>query len=419
MVLHRTPRIVVVGGGFGGLEAAFRLSQRLGNRAEIEVISEDDSFVFRPNAIYVPFGLDPERLRTPVAEPLRSRGIYFIQGRVDDIDPHRRTVRVDRRIIGWDYLIIATGAAGRPAEVDGLGDHANLVGSSDAIVTLRHRFEQLLESARLGRRRRVTFLLPPAVGWPVPLYEIAFMLDTWLTRHGARDAIEMFFLTHESSYAASFGSRLGEFIETEFERRGIHGRRGYRVDRVGPQRVIAGDGDAVPFDLLISMAPQVAAARFPALPSDARGFITTDLATRNVVGHPNVYAIGDAADFPLKQAHLAATQAGVAADQIAASILLEPTRETFEPVGMVVLEQLDRGTFVQAPLRATTRPGEIEVAEDDTAYRVGSSPLWRAGKVMMGGYMPWRFRRGVPARTGVPWRGLEVGLEAMARTLAR
>jgi NADH dehydrogenase FAD-containing subunit len=418
MVLNRVPRIVVIGGGFGGLEAAFHLRRRLDNRAEIELISETDTFVFKPNAIYVPFGMDPERLLTSIAEPMRNRGIYFIPGRVDDIDPHRRTVRVDRRVIGWDHLIVATGAGARPVEVPGLAEHANLMGSPDAMLVLRQRFEQVLEAAKSGHRSRVAFLLPPAHGWPVPLYELAFMLETWLTRHGARDAVEIAFATHESTYAAALGRRLGGFIEKEFTRRGIEGRTGFVVAGVEPQRVIARDGEAVPFELLVSVAPQVASTRFPSLPTDARGFITTELATRNVVGHPGVYAIGDAADFPVKQAHLATVQASVAAEQIAASILLEPARETFNPVGMVVLEQLDQGTFVRAPLRATAEPGVVEVAEDDAAYRFGSSPFWRAGKVMMGGYMPWRFRRGAPARTGVPWKGLEVGLGAMARTLA-
>jgi sulfide:quinone oxidoreductase len=56
---HRKPRVVVLGGGFGGLEAAFLLRMRLGDRAGITVISDQPTFLFKPNTIYIPFGLDP------------------------------------------------------------------------------------------------------------------------------------------------------------------------------------------------------------------------------------------------------------------------------------------------------------------------------------------------------------------------
>src|SRR5437588_10474333 len=50
------PKIVVLGGGFGGLEAALSLRLRVRDNAEITMISDRDYFLFKPNAIYIPFG---------------------------------------------------------------------------------------------------------------------------------------------------------------------------------------------------------------------------------------------------------------------------------------------------------------------------------------------------------------------------
>ena len=57
--------------------------------------------------------------------------------------------------------------------------------------------------------------------------------------------------------------------------------------------------------------------RYAALPSDDRGFLATEPATRQVVDHPDIYAPGDAGDFPVKQAFLAFLQADTVAEHIA------------------------------------------------------------------------------------------------------
>jgi NADH dehydrogenase FAD-containing subunit len=86
-----TPRVVVAGAGFAGLEAAFLLRMRLGGRVHIDLVSESPRFVFRPNSIYVPFGADPEGLVVDLDKPLRRRRIPFVQGRVQAVDIAYRT----------------------------------------------------------------------------------------------------------------------------------------------------------------------------------------------------------------------------------------------------------------------------------------------------------------------------------------
>ena len=416
----RRPRVVVLGGGFGGLEAAFLLRMRVGDRADVTLLTDQPHFLFKPNTIYIPFGLDPSSLTIDLRRPAQRAGVELHVERVEGVDPIAATVETNHRLVPYDHLVVATGAGMRPAEVPGLAEHANTIWTPADMLRLRSSLEALVEHAREGTRRRVLFLIPPNNKCAGPLYEIAMMLDTWLRRRRVRDAVHITWTTCERGYIQAFGPRLHDVVSAEFQRRGIDGLTGMTVTEVVGHEVRYAGGDAAPFDLLISFPPYVAARMDPRLPGDDRGFIATDLATRRVPGHPEVYAVGDAADFPVKQAFLALLQADTAAELIASDILHTTPRATFDPTSMCVMEQFDRATFAQVPLRLTGDPGlPVEVRQESAArYRVGSSPAWRLGKSLLGAYLPWRFRSGRPFHAGLPWKGMEAGLAVMSRLMA-
>jgi NADPH-dependent 2,4-dienoyl-CoA reductase/sulfur reductase-like enzyme len=166
----------------------------------------------------------------------------------------------------------------------------------------------------------------------------------------------------------------------------------------------------------------VSAVSCPALPSDERGFVVTDLATREVQARPGVYAPGDAGDFPVKQAFLAFLQADAVADDIAAQVAPGTVKHArpFEPTSMCVMEMFDKATFAQVPLELTGDPASpvhvVEAAADQ--YRVGVSPLWRLGKKSLGVYLPLQFRAGRPFHGGRAWQAMEIALRGMSRTFA-
>ena len=411
--------VVVIGGGFGGLETAFDLRLLVGERAEITLISDEDHFYFKPNSIYVPFGLDPERLKVPLAKAAHRRGIELVHARMDEIDPDTRTVTGDGQRVTYDFLVIATGAGMRPSEVPGLAENAISTWTAADMLRLGAAFNGLLEATPAGKRRRVLFLVPPNNKCAGPLYEIVLMLETWLRRHGAREGVEIAWSTYEQTYIQAFGPRLHDVVEGEFERRGIEGHAVWAVERVEPGSVAYANGETLEYDLLVAFPPYVAATPFAGLQADERGFLATDLASRRLAEHPEIFAVGDAGDFPVKQAFLAFLQADAAAAQIAAEIAgTEPTAG-FDPVSMCVMEQFDKATFAKVPLRLTGDPARpTEVRPDaNGGYRVGSSVAWRAGKKMLGLSVPWRFRHGKPFHGGAFWRGMDIGLGAMQRTL--
>jgi len=415
------PRVVVLGGGFAGLESAFYLRHKLQDRIDLTLISDSNYFYFKPNSIYVPFGEDPEKLRIELNEPTRLKRIDFIRARAERIDTVNGSVHLPHTEIAFDYLIIATGAAMRPAEVPGLTENGVTIWTSEDMLRLRERYAGLVAAAREGKRSKLLFLVPPENRCSGPLYEMALMTDTWLREQGVRDNVEITWSTCEDSYAQLFGPRLHLVIHEEFESRGIHGHRAHRVESVEAGQVHYTNGKTLPFDLLVAFPPHVAANQFPNLPTDDRGFIKVNPDSRRVEGFERIFAVGDASDFPVKQAFLALLQADAAAEHLAADILERDPEIDFHPMNIYVMEQLDKATFAQVPLRYTIdpkRPVTVDL-EDEDHYKVGVSPVWRAGKKFVGVYLPWRFGHGEPFHAGLGWDAMKVGLKMMSKIMAR
>jgi sulfide:quinone oxidoreductase len=423
MVLLMTvkPQVLVLGGGFAALESAFLLRMRLHDAVDIRLVSSSDQFTFRPNSIYVPFGADPASLLVDLHKPLRRRHVDFVAGSAADVDADAQLVTLrDGQRLRYDKLIVATGADTHAQEIPGLQEHAATIWTPDSMLEVRRRFEQTRDAARRGEPQRVLFLVPPNNKCSGPLYEIVFMLETWLRREHARDHVDIVWSTYEHGYIQAFGPRLDTLVTEEFAARGIEGHRDEIVVEVLPEQVRYADGHTRGYDHLIAFPPYVSAVRYAGLPSDERGFIETDLDTRLVAGRDNVYAPGDAGDFPIKQAFLAFLQADAVADHIAADVTGAPFRNPFDSVSMCIMEMFDKATFAQVPVELTGDPAQpVRVRPDSNGdYKVGTSPVWRLGKKMLGFSVPMRFAAGEPFHAGKAWQGMEIGIKAMSSMLA-
>ena len=154
--------------------------------------------------------------------------------------------------------------------------------------------------------------MPPNNKCSGPLYEIVFMLETWLRRAGAREQVispgRPTRRVHPGLRSAAARSRDREFAE-----RGIDGHTDEVVTEIRAGEARYADGSTRGFDQLIAFPPYVAAVRYPALASDDRGFVATELETAARAGRDDIYVPGDAGDFPIKQAFLAFLQADAVA----------------------------------------------------------------------------------------------------------
>src|SRR5512132_1342802 len=264
------PRVLILGGGFGGLETAFDLRMLVGDRVKITLVSDQDHFLFKPNSVYVPFGLDPASLRVSLAAPASRRDIHLVEAHAHEVDPDARVVSANGEGFPYDMLVIATGSGVRAAEIPGLAEHAISTWTPQDMLRLRLAFASLVDAAHQNKHKRVIVVVPPNNKCAGPLYEITLMLETWLGGHDAREGTEIAWTTYERSYIQAFGPRLHEVVEKEFERRGIEGHCDYAVDRVEPHEVAYTNGERLGYDVLVAFPPYIASTPFAGLPSDDR-----------------------------------------------------------------------------------------------------------------------------------------------------
>ncbi|MCA8912859.1 MAG: FAD-dependent oxidoreductase [Planctomycetes bacterium] len=414
------PRVVVVGSGFGGLETAFYLRHRLGKRADITVVSENDYFLFKPNTIYIPFGKKPESFYHPVAHAFEKRHIDFKQTRANNVDPKSKALITDDGEVPYDYLVLATGATMRPNDIPGLADNAATIWNPDEMMKVRAGVERIEKEARAGKKQRVLYLAPPGNKCSGPLYEMVFMLDSHLRREKLREKVDITWASFEHTYIQAFGKRLHAHVIDEFAKRSITGHLEWPIDKVEPGKAVFKNGETLEFDLLISFPPYAAAQVFEGLERDDRGFLTTNHDTRQLAGQEDIYAVGDAGDFPVKQAFLALLQADAVGEHISQRVLHEEPTAKFDPVSMCIMEQFNKATFAQVPLRVTGNAEyPVEVRQESLdMYKVGSGKIWRVGKKMLGAAMPHAFHVGKPFHAGPTWKMMEAGLVVMEAAFA-
>ena len=147
--------IVIVGGGFGAMNAAMALDRQLerGLRAEVTLISRNNFFLFTPLLAEVAASLiEPRHAVNPIRRML-SR-VRFIEGTVQELDPGGRTVRfVDKNgrswLLSYEHCLLAPGGVTEFFGIPGLAENALTLKTLGDAVRIRNRIIDLLERAAL------------------------------------------------------------------------------------------------------------------------------------------------------------------------------------------------------------------------------------------------------------------------------
>ncbi len=399
--METKPRVVVIGGGFAGLETMFCLRHQLGDGVDLSLVSNDKNFVFRPDTIYVPFGADPKRFVVPLNRVLADMRSEVLYDRARAIDCQNRVVALREKEVRYDYLVVASGASVLADEIPGLAEHATSLWTVGGMLKLRRAYERLIEDARRGARRRLLFLLPRHNLCASPLYELILLTDTWLRSRKVREPVELTLATHESNLIEGFGRPFDSLIRERFEQRGVAVHAGLVVTEVEPDRCRFLNGERLDFDMLVSFPPHVVPKPFEGLPNDERGYVRVVADSRRVVGQERVFAVGDAAAHPVKRAFLALLQADAAAEHIAADIEGRAPRMSFEAASATLMEAIQQTTFDQGRAKPERRTAANQGGTFPDRIEVGISPLWRAGTRAVGFHLPWRLGPGEPFHTGL------------------
>lgn len=327
-------KILVLGGSFAGLTAAFDLKRQLGNAADITVISRQDQFIFIPSLIWVvPGWRKAEEISFDLEPALNAKGINFVLAVAEKIDPERNVVVAGNTEYSYDYLVIATGPHIDFKAVPGLGPKD---GHTTSICTMPHAIEAQ-ESWKQLLKDPGPVIIGATQGASCfgAAYEFVFNVDYALRKAGVRKKTPITFVTAEP-FLGHFGiGGLGngeKLTKMFFKWKGIEGITNAVIEKVTPGEVHLKGGQTLPYKYAMIIPPFLGAEvirNSPGVGND-RGFIPTNGEYRHVK-YPNIFAAGVAvavnppAPTPVpagvpKTGYMSEVMAKVAAKNIVAEI---------------------------------------------------------------------------------------------------
>jgi len=337
-------RILIVGGGFGGVVAAESLATRLGEAHQITLISRNDRFLFYPALVRLAFDdCDAADVSFDLRRSMADRRVNFIEAEVAYIDPEQNRIVIAHGdvegTIGFDYLIFALGRRLATERVAGFFEHAHHLLSLDGAK----KFGEALRNFREGR-----VVLGQCAGarLPIPVYETAFALSRYFHENGNRQRIAITIVSAEDLEAEFVDEKMAGALRRTLTKEQLEYVSNFSVTDIKSDVLIASDGRSLDHDLLMLLPPfrgSSAAARLGAI--DADGYIEVD-STMKVVGTERIYAVGDCVAFAgPKLGHMAVRQADVAAANVAAQITGEGALSHYEHKLTMIVDAGDADTL--------------------------------------------------------------------------
>ncbi len=290
---QQTQRIVILGGGFGGLYTALRLSQlpwESTQKPEIVLVDQSDRFLFSPLLYELLTGeLQTWEIAPPFAEILQGTGVRFYQAVVSGIDIEQQRVHLENGPeISYDRLVLALGGETPLDLVPGATSYAFPFRTIADAYRLEERLQVLAESD--ADKIRVAI-----VGAGYSGVELACKLADRLGERGRFRLIEI-----ADQILRTSPEFNREAAKKALETRGVFIDLETKIESIGKDTIsleYKNQVDTIPVDLVIWTVGTRVSPVVKALPlkQNQRGQITTT-ATLQLPEHPEIFALGDLAD---------------------------------------------------------------------------------------------------------------------------
>jgi NADH dehydrogenase len=307
-----TTRIVILGGGFGGLAVAQELERALPRTLDVEVtlVNRENYFVFTPMLHEVASGdLELGTIVNPLRKLLRRTMVFA--GTVEHIDLDARTVHVSHagghhaHALAYDHLVVALGAVTNVHAVPGLAERALTMKSLADAMHLRDRLIERLEEADVERnpvlRRRLLTVFVAGGGFAG--VETVAAINDFLRAsvrfyRNVRPEEVRVVLAHGGPFLLpELGEALGRYTHDRLAERGVEVALHTRVTEVMGDTVTFAGGHTIDAGTVVWTAGNATHPLLAGLPcAMERGRIVVDAFLR--ADRPNVWAVGDCAHIP-------------------------------------------------------------------------------------------------------------------------
>jgi NADH dehydrogenase len=347
-------RVVIVGGGFGGLEAAFSLKGLLGPAADITLVDRVQQHCFIPSIhLVVSNKVQPHQISIPLNVVLGAAGIRFVQDEVLSVDPLTREVFARAGKLPYDLLLLSSGATNNFFDVPGAERFSCRFRTAEDAEHIRARLLKLLHG---GEECRIVLAGAGTEGIEIIGEVLDLIRSEGRTEELDAGSITIELVEGKGAVLPSFPLAAQQCAEQYLRKQGVRLLAGERIAEASRDSVLLSSGVRLAASLLIwsgGIQPSRLVHDLP-FDKDPWGWLRVNDRLQ-VPGDERIFAIGDAVsisteDGPLTQQRLAyhaQDQARVAALNIAAQ-LSGGTTVRYRPKNRPQLISLgsDMGIFV-------------------------------------------------------------------------
>jgi sulfide:quinone oxidoreductase len=359
-------RVLILGGGFGGIATARRLKQKLDEKDEVILVDRRDYFMVGFRKTWALTGQSTLEAGQRPLDSLTGLGVRVMRDPVTRIDSAARTAWLEDQRLSADALVVALGAELAPEAIPGFQGYAHNVYDPQNIPGAAQALNAFQGGDLLIGVFGVPYKCPPAP------YEMALLIRETLEARGTRANIEVF--TPQPVSMPLLGQVGCDIIEGRLADNGITFLPNHKATAVESGEVVFAN-ERRRYDLLFGIPPH----RPPAVVREAglvgeSGWVSVDPRTLETA-FPGVYAIGDVVQIamangkPLPKAGVFAEEMGeTVADRIAADFQGQEPEATFTGEGGCYLEVgSGQAMMVKGHFMATPDP-EISLTEASAQY---------------------------------------------------
>ena len=304
-------KILILGGGFGGVYCAKRLQKLKLNSFEIELISDNNYFIFQPLLPEVASGaISASDAVTPIRQMLDS--VKFRNAEINFIDLEKKNVgivqgfRKRQHYIAYDHLVIALGQESNLKIVPGLENNAFTIKNLKDAYNIRNHIIQCLELADVTKdkklkKRLLNFVIVGGGFSGVETSgELKEMIDNHLKyyRNITQSEIKFHIIEMSSQLLPELGKKIGSYTYDIFKKQGINLHLCSSLVEVSSLRVYFSNRKSIETNTVIStigstVSDLIKKSNLPL--KNGRVITNTSL---EVVNNQNVWALGDCAYVP-------------------------------------------------------------------------------------------------------------------------
>ena len=307
-------KVLVLGGGFAGVEAAIYLRKQ---KLDVTLVSDRDYFYIYPTSIWIPTGEVKKRdISVPLVDLSKKHGFKLIIDPVTSFEAKEKKVTLasGKILDEFEYIVLAMGQD--KMRHKGIENTLSICGKPEEAEELKVRLDALIEKGSgkiamgFGGNPKDTSAVRGG-----PAFEVLFNVNTMLKKKGIRDKFELTFFAPMAKPGQKMGEKALVMMDKMFGMTNINKKVGSKITEFEKDGIKFEDGTKVESDLVMFISAGTGHSILEAsgLPLSEAKFVVTN-EYNEIEGFDGIYAIGDSAslmgpEWRAKQGHVAEVMA--------------------------------------------------------------------------------------------------------------